>query len=219
MSAARKAVDPENKLPSGLQNIAALGSIFQYWANRGEPEKAQAVAAQFLQHYQLLMQRYANIVAQAKETQGSIGLATKAAIKSYANLPVGRDARLTYDADKERVIYHYVDGEGVTRTKALATPQQLGSSSMGMVLNGFDKALASAATLDRTSNRVAPSSPSVTSPAIVPSPRFALPSIDLPEPVLNVSPIEAAPIKPPSFNCITMNEVYGNGSTTHCNPE
>lgn len=219
LAAARRTVDPEGKLPEGLRNIAALGSTFQYFANRGEPEKAQIVAAQFLQHYQLLLQRYANLVAQAKETQGTLGSATTAALKSYANLPEGRDARLTYSGDKERVIFHYVDGEGVTRTKALATPQQLGSSSMGMVRNGFEKALASAAGLDRGSNRLAPSS----SPAIARSPPVARtvlpPPIHLPEPNLDISPIEAAPRKSPSYSCITMNEVYGNGSTTHCNPD
>lgn len=61
-----------------------------------------------------------------------------------------------------------------------------------------------------------------TSPAVASAPpaaRLAFPPLILPEPDLRPAVIEAAPMKPPSFNCITMNEVYGNGSTTHCNSE
>jgi hypothetical protein len=111
MELARKAVDPEGKLTDSQRNLAALGSIYQYWANKGEPEKAQRVAFQMLQHYRLVSQRYAAIVAQAKQ-QASMNLATKAALKAYTNVPDGRDVRITFDNDSERVIYHHVDADG-----------------------------------------------------------------------------------------------------------
>jgi hypothetical protein len=63
MNAARKAVDPDGKYTDGERNIAALGAVYQYWMNKDEPEKAQIVAGQMLQHYRSARQRYAAITS------------------------------------------------------------------------------------------------------------------------------------------------------------
>lgn len=143
MAAAKKAVDPDGKLTDSQRNMAALGSVYQYWANKGEPEKAQKVAFQMLQHFRMASQRYAAIAAHAAE-QGNMDLATKAAVQAYANVPDGKDMNLTVNPDG-RIMYHYTDENGKTINKGIATPQELASSAMGLARNGFDQAILSAA--------------------------------------------------------------------------
>lgn len=142
MEAARRAVDPQGKLTDSQRNMAALGSVYQYWANKGEPEKAQRVAFQMLQHFRMASQRYAAIAAHAAE-QGNMDLATKAAVKAYANVPDGKDMMLT--VKDGRILYHYTDENGKTITKGIAKPEELASSAMGLATTGFDKAILSAA--------------------------------------------------------------------------
>jgi hypothetical protein len=143
MQAARQAVDPNGKLSDGQRNMAALGAVYQYWANKNEPEKAQKVAFQMLQHYRLASQRYAAIAAHAAE-QGNTDLATKAALKAYANVPDGRDIMIE-KSDDGRLKYSYTDENGKTISQGVATPQQLAASAMGLAQNGFDKAIMNAA--------------------------------------------------------------------------
>jgi hypothetical protein len=143
MIAAGKAVDPEGKMTASQRNMAALGAVYQFWANKGEGEKAQKVAFQMLQTFRNASQRYAAIAAHAAE-QGNMDLATKAAVQAYANVPDGRDMTMSVNPDGH-VVYHYVDENGKTISKGLATPQELASSAMGLARGGFDQAILSAA--------------------------------------------------------------------------
>lgn len=144
MAAAKKAVDPEGKLSEAQRNMAALGSVYQFQMNKGNPEGAQRVAFQMLQHYRVAAQRYAAIAAQAANS-GDLELATKAAVKAYANIPDGRDVEIFKD-DDGKLNFSYTDATtGKTIAKGLVTPQQLASSAMGIAQGGFDKALLIAA--------------------------------------------------------------------------
>ena len=144
MSAAKKAIDPESKLSEAQRNMAALGSVYQYQMNKGNPEGAQRVAFQMLQHYRVAAQRYAAIAAHAANA-GDLDLATKAAVKAYANIPDGRDVEIFKD-DDGKLNFSYTDATtGKTIAKGLVTPQQLASSAMGIAQGGFDKALLTAA--------------------------------------------------------------------------
>lgn len=143
MQAAREAVDPEHKLTDSQRNVAALGSVYQFWANKGEPEKAQRVAFQMLQYYRNASQRYAALAAKAAEG-GNMDLATKAALKAYANVPDGKDLELSINPDGG-LLYSYTDEKGDVIDRGIATPQQLVSSAMGLASGGFDRALLSAA--------------------------------------------------------------------------
>lgn len=145
MQAARAAVDPEGKLTDSQRNMAALGSVYQFWANKGDDEKASKVAFQMLQHYRAATQRYAAIAAHAAES-GNVDLATKAALKAYANVPDGRDIHIAPNPDDpKQLVYYYTDDKGNEIAKGIATPQQLAASAMGLVTGGFDKAILSAA--------------------------------------------------------------------------
>lgn len=145
MQAAKKAVDPENKLTDSQRNMAALGSVYQYWANKGEGDKAEKVAFQMLQHYRNATTRYAAIAKQAAEG-GDLPLAAKAAVKAYANVPDGRDLHIEPSPDDpKQLVYYYTDEKGNDIAKGLVTPQQLASSAMGLASGGFDKAILTAA--------------------------------------------------------------------------
>lgn len=143
MAQAKKAVDPEGQLTESQRNMAALGSVYQYWANQGEPKKAEKVAFQMLQYYRNASQRYAAIAAKAAEG-GNIDLATKAALKAYQNVPDGNDMHMERNEDGT-LTYVMTGPKGETIRQGIATPQQLAASAMGMASGGFDKALLSAA--------------------------------------------------------------------------
>lgn len=143
MQAARQTVDPEGKLTDSQRNMAALGSVYQFWANKGEPEKAQRVAFQMLQYYRNASQRYAAIAAKAAEG-GNMDLATKAAVKAYANVPDGNDLQIM-KAPNGGLMYSLTNEKGETVRKGIATPQQLAASAMGLAVGGFDKAILQAA--------------------------------------------------------------------------
>lgn len=143
MAAAKQAVDPEGKLTESQRNLAALGSVYQFWANKGDPERARRVAFQMLQSYRATSQRYAAIAAKAAEG-GNMDLATKAALKAYQNVPDGKDLEIVANPDGG-LMYTYTDDKGDVIAKGVATPQQLAASAMGLATGGFDKALLSAA--------------------------------------------------------------------------
>jgi len=143
MKAAKAAVDPEGKLTESQRNMAALGSVYQYWANQGDGRKAEKVAFQMLQYYRNASQRYAAIAAKAAEG-GNVDLATKAALRAYQNVPDGNDMHMEVGQDGQ-IIYQLTGPNGETIRKGVATPQQLAASAMGMATGGFDKALLSAA--------------------------------------------------------------------------
>ena len=143
LNAARKAVDPGGRMTESQRNMAALGSVYQFFANKGETEKAQRVAFQVLQSYRGAAQRYAAIAAKAAES-GNVDLATKAALKAYANVPDGNDLSLQVMPDGQ-IKYHVTGPDGKTIDGGVATPQQLAAAAMGLTTGGFDKAILSAA--------------------------------------------------------------------------
>lgn len=143
MELARKAVDPEGRLTDSQRNMAALGSVYQHWANKGDPKRAEKVAFQMLQHFRLASQRYAAIAAAAAE-KGNMDMATKAALKAYANVPDGRDMQIVVGEDGT-MKYNYTDENGKTISKGVATPEQFAAAAMGLARGGFDQAILSAA--------------------------------------------------------------------------
>lgn len=155
MEAAKKAVDPKGQLSEAQRNIAALGSVYQFQMNKGDPEGAQRIAFQMLQHYRVASQRYAAIAAHAVES-GDLDLATKAATRAYANIPDGRDFQVKKTEDG-KLQYTYTDEvTGKVLSKGIATPQQLAASAMGLAQGGFDKALLQAAGARDAGTKAAP---------------------------------------------------------------
>ena len=144
MAAIKKAIDPDGtKYTESQRNAAALGSVYQYWNNKGDPDKAQRIAGQMLQYYRNASQRYAAIAAHAAQG-GNLDLASKALVRSYQNIPDGHDLEVMPNPDGG-LMYAVTGPDGDVVTKGVATPQQMYSSAMGLASGGFDKALLHAA--------------------------------------------------------------------------
>lgn len=143
MEVMKKRVDPNNELTESQRNMKALGTVYEHFANKGEPEKASRAAAQFLQYYQNATQRYAAIAAHAVQG-GDMDLATKALVKSYQNVPDGNDATIEKNPDGGYFV-HVTGPDGKSIIQQIATPQQLGQFATGLAADGFDKALLHAA--------------------------------------------------------------------------
>ncbi len=122
----------------------ALGQVYQFQMNKGNPEGAQRAAFQVLQAYRLDAQRYASIAAHAAEN-GDLTTAAQAAVKAYANIPDGRDIAVFKDEDG-KLNFSYTDAAtGKTIVKGLLTPQQLAAQATGIAAGGFDKLILQAA--------------------------------------------------------------------------
>jgi len=144
LDAVKKAVDPEGKMTEAQRNMMALGQVYQFQINKGNPEGAQRAAFQVLQAYRLDAQRYASIAAHAAEN-GDLNTAAQAAVKAYANIPDGRDIAVFKDEDG-KLNFSYTDAAtGKTIVKGLLTPQQLAAQATGIAAGGFDKLILQAA--------------------------------------------------------------------------
>ncbi|MGE0677752.1 hypothetical protein [Pseudolabrys sp.] len=145
IAAIKKAIDPEGKMPEGERNMAALGGIYQYYMNKGDPEKAQKAAFHMLQYYRQASQRYGAIAHAAAEA-GDMDGATKAALNAYANIPDGRDLRVVKNSDGT-LGYRMVDGlDGSTVAEGvIKSPQEIGALAMKAATDGFDQFITEAA--------------------------------------------------------------------------
>ena len=138
-----KKIDPNNQMSDSARNMAALSSVWQYKLKQGDLQGAQRAAAMMLQHYRLASQRYAAISAAAAE-HGDVDTAAKAAMKAYANIPDGKDLKITKTPDNQ-LQYSYVDQNGNQIAGGIVTPQQLAAQAMGVATKGFDQFLIQAA--------------------------------------------------------------------------
>jgi tetratricopeptide (TPR) repeat protein len=143
MEAVRKAVDPEGKMPEGQRNMAALGSMYQFYLNKGDTDRAQKAAFGLLQNYRVMAARYGALAAAAAE-KGDTDQAIKAALKAYDFVPDGQDLKITKSEDG-KLSYVVTDMYGKQTTKGIATPQQLGAMAMRVGADGFDQFILSAA--------------------------------------------------------------------------
>ena len=143
MDQVRKAVDPEGKMTDSQRNMASLGAVYQFNMKKGNIGGAEKIAFGMLQHFRVASQRYAAIAAVAAK-DGNVDLATAAAMKSYANVPDGRDLKIVKGEDG-RLQYSVIDENGKQIMKGIATPQELAAQAMGMATGGFDKAILNAA--------------------------------------------------------------------------
>lgn len=208
----KKAVDPGNKLTEAQRNMFALGKIYQFQMDKGNSEGVARVALQLLQLYRLETIRYASIAAHAAQ-EGDLDTAARAAVKAYANIPDGRDIAVYKDEDG-KLNYSYTDAStGKTIVKGLLTPQQLASQATGIAPAVFEKLIYELASLQLSESE------SANRKALLEQRRSILNGgFSDRDDLGDVSPAPSHR-SPPSFNCVTMNEVYGSGSTTHCAPQ
>jgi hypothetical protein len=156
MQVVLQAVDPEGKMSESERNLAAFGSVYNYYVAR-DPAKAQAAAGAMLQYYRLASARY-NAIAQAHAQSGDIDGTVANLARAYANIPNGQDVQFQKNQDGT-FSYSFVDDSGKTISKGIATPQQIAGLAMKMGPADFDKWILDAAG-KRATAQAAPQGPS-----------------------------------------------------------
>lgn len=140
MEKLRKQVDPEGKLGESEANLAALGAVYQFKMGRGDTDGAACTAFQMIQYHRQAQQRYAILAACAFQ-KGDLDTACPAAMKAYANVPVGKDVKFQKTPDGQ-LTYTYTDSStGKLMMQGIENPDKLASAAMGFSEKGFDKAL------------------------------------------------------------------------------
>lgn len=138
MNAIRKAVDPEGKMSESERNLAAFGAVWQFKKNQGDDVGAARAAGQMLSHYRQAATRYAALATVAA-SEGRVDEAARFAMKSYANVPDGKDITITKTKDG-RLEYSFIDERtGKTISKGIATPQELAGAAQGIAAGKFDE--------------------------------------------------------------------------------
>lgn len=138
------AVDPKNELPESERTMAALGTVYDHYIKRGEPQKAKAAAASIVQYQRKLFQQYASI-AKAAVADGDIDAATKAAVKAYSSVPDGQDMKVKKLDDGRYQIDITDEATGKTISKPVLTPQEIGGWAMKVSPGSFDEFIMQAA--------------------------------------------------------------------------
>jgi hypothetical protein len=139
-----KKIDPTGKKYSESErNLRAFNALYNFKLNSNDAEGAKKVGAAMLQHHRTAYERYKAIAAAALDG-GNIDVATKAAMKAYANILDGKDLKL-WVGEGDKVGYSYTDKNGDTIKKGIMSPQELGSVISGQNAKTYDQWLMTAA--------------------------------------------------------------------------
>ncbi|MCC6887202.1 MAG: hypothetical protein IT536_01480 [Hyphomicrobiales bacterium] len=143
MEAVRRAVDPHNRMSEAERNLAALSHVYEFHLKNNNPQGAQRAAASMMQYFRLVSGRY-QALARAAAHNGDVDGATRAFLKSYANLPDGNNLSIARrpDGSYEYSVQDLGDDRVVTR--GIATPQQVLQFATRNAM-GFDEAIVRAA--------------------------------------------------------------------------
>jgi hypothetical protein len=139
----KKAVDPTNQMGESLRILAAVGALYQFKMNKGDTDGAACVAFQMIQHYRVVADKYAALAAVAGE-KGQTDVMVHAALKSYANVPDGKNTHITKMPDGQ-LQYSFTDDHGNVLTRRIEPPEKLAAAAMGFAQAGFDRTLLAAA--------------------------------------------------------------------------
>lgn len=137
-------IDPDRKMPPAERNMLAMGEVYNFYMDRGEPGKAQEAAKQMVQYYRGASQRYIGL-AQAAAQSGDMDRAAKAAIAAYANIPDGRDFSITKTEDGKFDIEIKDGKSGKSIHKEIMDPKTFAAAAMKFSPATFDDAILDAA--------------------------------------------------------------------------
>lgn len=138
------AVDPKKELPESERTMAALGTVYDHYIKRGEPDKAKAAAASIVQYQRKLFQQY-TAIAKAATADGDIDAATKAAVKAYDSVPDGQGMKVKKLENGRYQIDITDEATGKTISKPVLTPQEIGGWAMKVSPGSFDEFIMQAA--------------------------------------------------------------------------
>ena len=124
-----KVVDPNNELSEGLKTVYAMKKGYEFYMERGQPEKAAKFAAGVIQYSNLMSKQFGVAAVEAAKGGDQDGM-VQYAIKAYDAIPDG----LSVDAKPVEggVQVTRTDEDGEVVDQHLLTPQQIFQMATGI---------------------------------------------------------------------------------------
>lgn len=139
-------IDPNRELPPAERNMKAMGTVYRYYMDRGDTEKAKEAAASMVQYYRQASQQFLGL-AQAAAQDGRLDDAAKAAVAAYTNIPNGRDISINKDENGNYAVDVTDIKTGKSVHKQVVTPEQFGAAAMHFNPATFDEEIMRAAAI------------------------------------------------------------------------
>lgn len=137
-------IDPDKKMAPAERNMKAMGQVYQYYNEKGDPAKAKEAAASMVQYYRQSSQQFLAL-AKAAAQHGDYDNAAKAAVAAYTNIPNGRDMSIKKNEDGTYAIDVTDAKTGKTVHKQVVTPEQFGAEATKFNPDTFDEEIMRAA--------------------------------------------------------------------------
>lgn len=137
-------IDPDRKMAPGERNMKAMGTVYQYYMDQGETDKAKEAAASMVQFYRRTSQQFLAL-GQAAAEKGDIDNAAKAMIAAYANIPNGRDMSVEKTENGDYAITVTDAKTGKAINKVVANPREIAAQAMNFNPTTFDDEILNAA--------------------------------------------------------------------------
>jgi hypothetical protein len=137
-------IDPNREMPAGERNIKAMGTVYQYYLDQGDLDKAKEAAASMVQYYRRTSQQFLAL-GQAAAEKGDIDNAAKAMIAAYANVPNGRDMSVEKNKDGNYTVTVTDARTGKPVNRVVASPRDIAAQAMNFNPATFDDEILNAA--------------------------------------------------------------------------
>lgn len=125
-----------SQMPVSQKNMMRLAYSYDFYTKNNMPKRAKAAAADLLQTYRLIHNRYIAI-AQTAANEGDVDGAVDAALRAYAYIPDGRQVDI--DKTEDGYAFSYTDEEtGKTISEALLSPDEILQAVTKHGMNSFD---------------------------------------------------------------------------------
>lgn len=144
MKQAQDMVDPNRELPPSQRNLMAIGTVYQFFVDKGEYDKAQEAAASMVQAQRVEAQKFFSI-GQAAAQKGDLDVAAKAFVAAYANIPNGRDLKIVPNEDGSFAVTVTDERSGEVINRRIVPPKEVGALAMNMTPAMFEEELLAAA--------------------------------------------------------------------------
>lgn len=136
-------IDPEKKMGVSERNMMAMGTVYRFYVDQGQLDKAQAAAQSMIQYYRMASTRFLAL-GQAAAEEGDLDKASKAAVAAYANIPNGRDLQIE-KTDKGFNISVTDEKTGKVINKQVVSPQEFAAAAMQFNPATFEEEIMNAA--------------------------------------------------------------------------
>jgi|GEM_PF-4514791 len=137
-------IDPERKMSPAERNMMAMGTVYRFYMDNGEVEKAKEAAMSMVQYYRRASQQFLAL-GQAAAEEGDLDKAAMAAVAAYANVPNGRDMSIEKD-DNGNFVVSVTDAKtGKRINRKVMPPREFAAAAMQFNPTTFDEEILNAA--------------------------------------------------------------------------